>query len=222
MRTLAVLPVKGFAAAKARLADRLEPAARAALAEGMLGDVLAALAGASGLDRVVVVTAEPRAAGVAAAAGAAVLVDTEQAGQSPAVEMGIAEAVRRGCERALLVPGDTPLLRAGDVDDLLRRAGEASPSVTIVPDRHGTGTNALLLSPPDVIAPAFGPDSRARHVAIAERAGVAPAVEPIPSLGHDVDTPGDLDALAEWLRGADRDLAPRTRATAALSLPAGA
>ena len=46
--------------------------------------------------------------------------------------------------------------------------------MTIVPDRHGTGTNALLLSPPDVIAPAFGPDSRARHVAIAERAGVDP------------------------------------------------
>ena len=43
MRTLAVLPVKGFAAAKARLAARLEPGERAALAEAMLGDVLAAL-----------------------------------------------------------------------------------------------------------------------------------------------------------------------------------
>lgn len=219
MRTLAVLPVKGFATAKARLAARLEPGERAMLAESMLGDVLVALAGARELEGVVVVTAEPRAAAVAGAAGAAVIHDAEQAGQSPAADLGIAEALRRGCERALLVPGDTPLLQAGDVADLLRRAGEASPSVTIVPDRHGTGTNALLLTPPDAIAPGFGPDSRERHAAAAERAGVDFVLEPVPSLGHDVDTPEDLDALAELLRHADPTTAPRTRAAAALSLP---
>ena len=61
--------------------------------------------------------------------------------------------------------------------------------MAIVPDRHGTGTNALLLAPPDAIAPAFGPGSCARHADRARRAGHEVAVEPLDSLGLDVDTP---------------------------------
>ena len=40
-----------------------------------------------------------------------------------------------------------------------------------MPDRHGTGTNALLLTPPDVIAPSFGAGSRERHERLAREAG---------------------------------------------------
>ena len=221
MRTLAVLPVKSFTAAKGRLAARLEPAERAALAEAMLGDVLEALLEAEELDGVAVVTAEPRAAALGVQAGAAVIADGEQAGQSPAAALGIADALRTGCERVLLVPGDTPLLRSDDVDELLRRSADAGTGVAIVPDRHGTGTNALLLSPPDAIAPGFGPDSCARHLAAAETATVAHAVERVTSLAHDVDTPEDLSALAARLREADPAVARRTRTTAALSLPTG-
>jgi 2-phospho-L-lactate/phosphoenolpyruvate guanylyltransferase len=71
--------------------------------------------------------------------------------------------------------------------------------VAIVPDRHGTGTNALLLAPPDAIGPAFGPSSCARHADRARRAGHEAAVEPVDSLSLDVDTPDDLAALAEAL-----------------------
>jgi len=218
MRTLAVLPVKGFFAAKGRLAARLEPEQRAELAEAMLGDVLDALVGATEIEAVLVVTAEPRAAAVADAAGAAVIADTEQAGQSPAAALGVAEALRAGCERALLVPGDTPLVTPDDVDDLLCRSTSGLPSVGIVPDRHGTGTNALLLCPADAIAPSFGPYSRARHVAAAEHAAIAPSLEPVPSLEHDIDTPEDLAALAARLQDGDPRISPRTRATTALSL----
>ena len=63
----------------------------------------------------------------------------------------------------LLVPGDCPALDPGEVATLLARQGRAG--VVIVPDRHGAGTNALLLSPPDVIEPSFGPGSFARHAA---------------------------------------------------------
>jgi len=68
-----------------------------------------------------------------------------------------------------------------------------------VGDRHGTGTNALVLSPPDAIKPSFGPDSLARHTAAAEAAGLPHRVEDVPSLAHDVDTPEDLAALAALL-----------------------
>jgi 2-phospho-L-lactate guanylyltransferase len=215
MRTLAVLPVKSFDAAKGRLRARLDPIARAALAEAMLGDVLAAVAGACVIDGVAVVTAAARAAAVARGTGAEILLDAHEAGQSPAAEIGIAQAVAGGYDRVVLLPGDTPLLAPADLDGLCVRAAAASLGAAIVSDRHGTGTNALLLRPPDALAPSFGPDSLARHVASARTAGVVHGVERIAALEHDVDTPEDLAALAERLRASDPATAPRTRAALA-------
>ncbi|HYN90533.1 MAG TPA: hypothetical protein VER75_01335, partial [Thermoleophilaceae bacterium] len=111
-----------------------------------------------------------------------------------------------GYERALLVPGDTPLLDPGELAGLI--AG--TRAVVIVPDRHGSGTNALVLSPPDAIEPSFGPGSFARHVAAAESAGVPHRVEAVPTLALDVDTPDDLAELAAVLDGR-RGQAPSTR-----------
>jgi 2-phospho-L-lactate guanylyltransferase len=165
----------------------------------MLADVLGSLRHVPGLDAVVVVTADPVAESAARSRGVTVLHDSEQAGQSPAAAIGIRFALAEGFVRALLVPGDTPLLDPDEVAALLDRAGD--PSVAIVPDRHGTGTNALLLSPPDAIEPSFGPGSFERHRSLAHAAGVACTIEEIPSLMHDVDTPDDLSALAAVLDG---------------------
>ena len=66
----------------------------------------------------------------------------------------------------------------------------------VVPDRHGTGTNALLLQPPDAIEPSFGPGSRERHEEAARAAGLTWEVDPLPSLLVDVDTPEDLTEVA--------------------------
>ena len=162
MRTVAILPVKSFGRAKQRLTGGFPD--RPGLAAAMVADVLDALALVEGLAEVLVVTAAP----VEARPGVVVVHDPAEAGQSAAAELGIAAAVQRGAERVLLVPGDCPALDPDEVAALL--AGEASDrasletaGVVIVPDRHGTGTNALLLSPPTIIAPAFGEGSFARH-----------------------------------------------------------
>ena len=94
----------------------------------------------------------------------------------------------------LLVPGDTPLLAADELEALLARADAEQLGIVVVPDRHGEGTNALLLQPPDAIAPSFGPGSRERHVESARASGRAHAVEPLSSLMLDIDT-GVTDAL---------------------------
>jgi 2-phospho-L-lactate/phosphoenolpyruvate guanylyltransferase len=210
MHTVAVLPVKSFGRAKQRLGEALGSSERGELARAMVGDVLAALRAVSGLDAIVVVTAEPAAAGAAEAAGAVVVHDPEEAGQSPAAARGVAAAVERGAERVLLVPGDCPALDPWEVERLLAEP-HAPPHVTIVPDRHGSGTNALLITPPDALAPAFGPGSLARHAAHAHAAGVPVTVSDVPSLGLDVDTPGDLAALRGAL-AARRSGAAGTRA----------
>jgi 2-phospho-L-lactate/phosphoenolpyruvate guanylyltransferase len=189
--TFAILPVKSFGHAKSRTA--LADERRAALAESMATAVLRALAEVRGLERILVVTREPRAAAAARAVGAAVVADPDEAGHSQAALLGVEAAVGAGARRVLLVPGDCPLLDATEVDALLATAG---PGVTIVPDRHGTGTNALVLDPPAVMAPSFGPGSCARHAALARAAGVPVRIVEVPTLAFDVDTPDDLAALA--------------------------
>jgi 2-phospho-L-lactate guanylyltransferase len=205
VRTAAILPVKSFDAAKQRLSSLLGSGSRQALAQAMFQDVLGALRKAEGLESIVIVASEPS---VEFAAEDVVLIEDEiRDGQSPAAKTGIAWALEAGFERVLLVPGDTPLIAAAEIDALLANAPE---EIVIVPDRHETGTNGLLLRPPAVIEPSFGPDSLARHVAAAEAAGVAHRIERVPSLMFDVDTSDDLAVVAEAIE-ASHAIAPRTR-----------
>jgi len=206
VRTAAILPVKDFGAAKQRLASLLGAGSRQALAQAMFQDVLASLRKVEGVERIVVVASEPSVE-FAADEQIVLLEDDERSGQSQAALTGIRWAVASGFERVLLVPGDTPLLAAAELDDLLANAPE---EVVIVPDRHGTGTNGLLLRPPSAIEPSFGPDSLQRHVAAAEAAGVAHRVARVPSLVSDVDTPDDLTVVADAIESS-RAIAPRTR-----------
>jgi 2-phospho-L-lactate guanylyltransferase len=193
MRTLAILPVKSFPKAKQRLSSEIEAPVRRQLAESMLYDVLRAL-NATDLDDVIVVTAGDAVAEIARDQGARVVIDAEE-GHNAAASLGVTEALRAGAERALLVPGDCPILEPDEVNQLLARdPGERS--LIIVPDRHGTGTNALLIRPPDALTPAFGPGSCQRHARLAQSAGIVYEIVHVPSLALDIDTPEDLAALS--------------------------
>jgi 2-phospho-L-lactate/phosphoenolpyruvate guanylyltransferase len=222
MRTAAILPVKRFSLAKQRLGASVAEDLRAELARAMVGDVLSALRSCAAIDAIVVVTNEPSVTAAARYLGAVTLDDRSESGQSAAAQIGLSWALEQGFDAALCVPGDCPALDPSELDLLLAgphrtaprdapmdggRAGSTDDDaearhvvarvaqVAIVPDRHGTGTNGLLLAPPDAIAPSFGPDSRARHEQLASAAGVACSVERLPSLLLDVDTGEDLTAL---------------------------
>jgi 2-phospho-L-lactate/phosphoenolpyruvate guanylyltransferase len=198
MRTLAVLPVKRFHLAKQRLSAELSADFRHALAEAMVADVLAALTACAEIEAILVVTNEESVVALAAAYGAEATPDPHESGQSAAAAIGLARAVADGFERALLVPGDCPAI---DPDELSGLLGEGRPgkSVVIVPDRHGLGTNALLLCPANALAPTFGPGSCRRHQERAAAAGAVCRVAQVPSLALDVDTPRDLEVLREAL-----------------------
>jgi 2-phospho-L-lactate/phosphoenolpyruvate guanylyltransferase len=203
LKATAVLPVKRLYAAKQRLATGLGGERRRALAEAMVADVLEAIGEARTIERTIVVSGDPVAQELAAAAGAEVVPDPEDAGHSEAALAGIARAEVEGAGCVVLLPGDCPLLDPRELDRLL--TGVPERYVGIVPDRHGSGTNALVLSPPNAIVPAFGEGSRDRHVAAAREAGVPFEVEEVASLGLDLDTPADLIALTRQLEaGAGR------------------
>lgn len=209
MRAVAVVPVKRFAAAKRRLAAGMDDERREAVVEAMLGDVLEGIGGSRSIERTIVVTSEPRAAALADSAGAVVVPDPgegtdipsggpgESRGHSLAVLAGVGHARELGAACVALLAGDCPLLDPRDLDRLL--TGMPDRFVAVVPDRHGTGTNALALAPPDAIGPAFGEGSRERHVAAARAAGTPFAVEELPSLALDLDTPADVVALTREL-----------------------
>lgn len=188
---LAIVPVKGLGHAKTRLSEILDPANRRALVLAMLADVLMNLRRSDAITRVVVVTDDREARHRAIAEGAEVVPDDGAVSHSHAALRGIAAAAHPH-ERVFLAPGDCPLLTVEDLGDLLT---QPMPPVVVVPDRHGTGTNALLLDPPDAIEPSFGPGSAQRHLDMAAAIGVDAISRVVPSLALDIDTADDLATL---------------------------
>lgn len=208
MRTSAILPLKSFDAAKSRLGACLAPALRARLARSMAEDVLDALARCEQIEAIFLVGADAPTRALAPGFGAIPVADASPTGQSAAVALGIEHALAAHFKRVLCVPGDCPALSPADLLALLD--GAAERALTIVPDRHGTGTNALLIAPPELIPPSFGAGSFARHLQLARSVGVAPHVLRPASLALDIDTPADLAQLherASTLGGARRTLA---------------
>ena len=153
----------------------------------------------------IVVSGEPEVAALAAKAGVEIVEDPADAGHSEAAMIGVAAAEAKGAAAVALLPGDCPLLDPAELDRAL--AALQPNSVGVVPDRHGAGTNGLLISPPSAIDPAFGPGSRERHLQLAEQAGVSATVAEMPSMGLDLDTGEDLIEL----RAAARRRRPRSR-----------
>lgn len=215
MKAFAIIPVKRFGAAKRRLLERLDRPQRAALIKAMLADVLVAVDRCAAIERVIVVSGEGRAERLAlrhsqrTTTPLEILVEPADHGHSEAATLGIIRALALGAEAVALLPGDCPLLDGDELREALERLEQGT--VAVVPDRHGAGTNALLMAPADAIGPAFGPDSRERHLDRASRAGYEARVEALESLALDLDTPDDLAALTATLRD-DPERAPATAA----------
>ena len=210
MRTAAILPVKRFSEAKQRLGAVVEQELHDALVRTMLADVLEALAATDAIELTIIVSGQPQLPDWRGP-GLTVVEDDLEQGQSGAASLGVRHALAAGFERVLCVPGDCPALSPVELQELLAGQAAEGPQVVIVPDRHGTGTNGLLLAPPDAIEPSFGPGSFERHRSLVLAGGAQLRVERPASLLLDIDTDVDLEALRRRLAGSAGG-APRTRA----------
>lgn len=197
-RTWALVPIRGLDTAKTRLAGDLDAAERRGLVEDLLRRTLTATRDARRIAGTIVVTMDPDAAGIARDHRAVGLVERAP-GMNGAISAARSVAIARGASAVLVVPADVPAISADAIDVLIEGAmasatATSSPArglVALVTDQHGSGTNALLISPPRLIEPAFGPASRALHRAAANAAG-ATYIELGGPLTLDVDTPDDL------------------------------
>ena len=194
----AILPVKSPARAKSRLSPRFTDQVRTEIAWALFEDALA-LCGSSDFVDWWVVSDDPDVLQKASTAGLATLRDAGT-GLNAALETGIAEARRAGAESVSIVPADVPLAYRGDLIDLIDTG--ATSDIVVVPSRSDGGTNALYLSPPELIAPQFGPGSLRAHVDLAERRGLRCSILSLPRLELDVDTPEDVDLFMSERRPA--------------------
>jgi 2-phospho-L-lactate guanylyltransferase len=206
LHTTAIVPVKGLAVANGRLNGLLSEAERGRLAEALFLDLIVKLPRSRCIDDVLIVTSDPSVARQAGWFGHEVLVQETDEGHAEAAAAGARAAMAAGAQRVAMLPVDCPLM---DTDELDAHLGRSPRTALIVPDRHGTGTNALMLNPPDLFLPAFGPDSCARHVSRARATGQSFALEAVESLSLDLDTPEDFTLLRDRLL-LDPQPAPRT------------
>ena len=186
-----ILPVKDLDAAKARLAPDFDGAERREIADALLDDALALCLSADFLDWWIV-SNDDEVVKRAATAGLKSVVEPGT-GLNDAIAAGVGEAARAGAESVTVLPCDVPLAYKGDLVDLLDTG--ATSDIVLVPSGDDGGTNALYLSPPDLIEPAFGPGSLQRHIALAERKGYRCSILALPRLALDIDTPADVDAF---------------------------
>lgn len=194
----AVVPVKRFAQTKQRLAGVLGPEARELLGRTMFAAVLDALKRAPSLAGILVVTADPDAAAMALEAGGQVVDDEDGEGTAAAAALAMRRLAAEGRGGMLVLPADIPAITTEEIEALVAahdRKGARLPAVTLVPAETDGGTNALVCSPPDALPPCFGEDSFRRHHQAARSLGIEPAVLRLPGIGHDIDTPADLEAF---------------------------
>jgi 2-phospho-L-lactate guanylyltransferase len=194
-----LIPVKQFHHSKKRLAAHFSDAARAELVAALCEDFFQTVSRVRGTDRIFVVSAEPLALGMALVKGWETIAEEEQVSESASIDMASHHCAALGFTAALRIPIDIPLCEPRDIEDILAAAGPA-PSAVLVPSRDGTGTNALLRSPPDLFASHFGTNSFALHRSEAERAGATVKILRNPHIALDIDEIEDIGALKGKLR----------------------
>jgi 2-phospho-L-lactate guanylyltransferase len=193
MRVL-LLPIKEIRNAKQRLAGLFSPAEREGFVRAMAEDVLRAVREVRGADRICVVTSDAEAMRAAEAEGWELVREEEQISESASVDFASRWCEEKGIRSVLRLPLDLPLVQTRDIDELLALE-LAAPACAMVASRDGTGTNALLRTPPALFASQFGEGSYAKHRAAAERAGARVMLFRNARLEMDVDDAGDLRAL---------------------------
>src|SRR5438270_10208441 len=195
MRAL-LLPVKDLRNAKKRLIGVLTPEERFSLAETMLADTVRAVQGVRRIEKIFVITNYEPAMQLAEENGWEILREEQQISESHSVDAASKLCEQNGVSGLLRLPLDLPLVQSSDIDELLAVKCRA-PSLVIVPSRDGTGTNAILRTPPTLFPSHFGTESFAKHLAEGERKGAKIIRRRNVRLEMDVDDEADLRLLLQ-------------------------
>lgn len=194
MTLWAIIPVKPLRRGKSRLAGALSEDERTELNRTLLEHTLKTLSGLKELEEVLVISRDPQALTIARNHGARTVREDGQPELNTALKRATVIAQVYATRGVLVLPADLPLITREDVLTLIQHADDP-PVVVIAPDRHGKGTNALLMSPSGLIEYDFGEDSFQRHCERVRESGARLEIVDLPSLGLDLDVPEDLEII---------------------------
>ncbi|HSK88063.1 MAG TPA: 2-phospho-L-lactate guanylyltransferase [Anaerolineales bacterium] len=197
MTLWAIVPVKPLRRGKSRLAGALSEDERTDLNRSLLQNTLKTLSELKEVEEILVISRDPHALTIARNYGARTVRENGQPELNTALKRATVVAQVYATGAVLILPADLPLVTSDDILALIERAGEP-PAIVIAPDRHGTGTNALLISPSGLIEYDFGENSFQRHCQRAREAGARLEIVNLPSLGLDLDLPEDLELIRQF------------------------
>ena len=194
MTLWAIVPVKPLRRGKSRLAGTLNEDERTHLNRALLQHSLETLSGVPGVNEVLVVSRDPNALAIAREHGARTVQEDGTPHLNTALKRATVVAQVYATQGVLILPADLPLVTREDIQVLLDRAVKP-PVVVIAPDRHGKGTNALVIAPAGLIVYDFGENSFQRHCERVKHAGGRLAVVELPSLELGLDEPEDVEMV---------------------------
>ena len=195
MKLAIAIPMKPLSQAKSRLRPALDNRARQSLASAMLKTVMQVALKSGEASALGVISADKNLLPEQSLGPFELILESAPTGYNQAVKRAIAWAQSKNCEALLILPSDLPLITPDDISNMARLATLCPRSVVLAPDARFFGTNALLLRPPHILAPAFGPDSARRHRQLAREQHLSTLIYTSPTLSHDIDLPADLAFL---------------------------
>jgi 2-phospho-L-lactate guanylyltransferase len=198
MTLWAIVPVKPLRRGKSRLSGVLNEDQRTELNRCLLVHTLDVLAAVAEIEHTLVVSRDPQALALARDHGARTVQEHGLSQLNLALSRATIVAASHAVLGVLVLPADLPLLTGEDVQALIERSKQP-PVMVIAPDRHGKGTNALLVCPVGMIPFSFGDDSFEKHSGLAGIVGMRLEICERPNLALDVDLPEDLEMVHEAL-----------------------
>jgi len=198
MLTFAIVPVKRLREAKSSLSAVLTLKQRRELVLVMLKDVLKAVSGARSITGTIVVSPDDDIIEFARKNGADGIAEPGVE-LNEALKLAIQSAITNGATSVLIMPSDIPFLTTDDIENIVAMASSRR-EIVITPSKNN-GTNALFLSPPDIMTLHFGGESFSAHLSEAHRAGVKPRIYRSVTVATDIDDPDDLVETKKLGRG---------------------
>ncbi len=158
----AILPVKKYSIGKSRLQHFFSEAELAELNQQLFESTFTKLKETPGIDNILVVSREQHALQWSRNHGGIALLEDDPSTLNSAISKAQNYVCDAGGGRIMVLPSDLPLMTSKDLLNLIGLA-DGERQLVIVPDHHQSGTNALIMSEPELIRPSFGSGSFRKH-----------------------------------------------------------
>ena len=187
-----IVPFKNFKLAKTRMRKDLSARETEKIVERMLTHVLEEVSKSEMSEANFIITNDKKAINIANRFGVKIIEEDKQLSESASVDCASKILIEKGATSVLRIPGDLPLLSFKDIDAIFKEA-EQSNSCIVVPSKSGSGTNAMLRTPPDIIQSFFGENSLEKHIKEFEDKEVQYKIIENKNIGLDIDCLNDLE-----------------------------